>query len=63
MARQNSTPSDRRQHASPDNAVNDAFRLGEREVQDLRLFRGDRSGTPKGNRTPVTAVKGRCPNR
>ncbi len=20
-------------------------------------------GTPKGNRTPVTAVKGRCPNR
>jgi hypothetical protein len=21
------------------------------------------SGTPKGNRTPVCAVKGRCPNR
>ncbi|CDX28399.1 hypothetical protein MPLDJ20_120311 [Mesorhizobium plurifarium] len=63
MARQNSTPSDCRQHASPDNAVNDAFRPGEREVPDLQVFREDRSGTPKGNRTPVTAVKGRCPNR
>ena len=29
------------------------------EIADLP----EAGGTPKGNRTPVTAVKGRCPNR
>ena len=42
------------------------FFIQKHKKQEKTLFHtetGLKIGTPTGNRTPVTAVKGRCPNR